>query len=73
MKMAVMCRMLTIHYSARSAWLSVQLCEWACSKITSGPEGRSTHDEINGGLRIANEVRNTDDEHVKKLASLLEK
>jgi len=34
--MAVLCGMPTIQYSARSAWLSVRLCKWACPKITSG-------------------------------------
>jgi len=34
--MAVLCGMPTIQYSARSAWLSVQLSKWACPKITSG-------------------------------------
>jgi len=32
--MAVLCGMPTIQYSARSAWLSVPLYEWACPKIT---------------------------------------
>ena len=34
--MAVLCGMPAIQYSARSAWLSVRLCKWACPKITSG-------------------------------------
>jgi len=32
--MAVLCGMPTIQYWARSAWLSVPLSKWACSKIT---------------------------------------
>jgi len=32
--MTVLCGMPTIQYSARSAWLSVRLCKWACP--TSG-------------------------------------
>jgi len=34
--MDVLCGMPTIQYSARSAWLFVRLCKWACPKITSG-------------------------------------
>jgi len=34
--MAVLCEMPTIHYSARSAWLSVRLSKWAFPKIKSG-------------------------------------
>jgi len=29
-------RMPTIQYSARSDWLSVRLCKWACPKIPNG-------------------------------------
>jgi len=58
--MAVLCGMPTIQYSARSAWLYVRLCKWACPKIISGQSShKARRRRIDGWFNAIRQVTAT--------------